>query len=766
LISRQGILPKLLANCRVLKCAAYQHGNASVVPWCVKWSLQDVELFLANRVGQAVDRVGTTSLGLAGPIKAWLTQRCQGATIVVNHDSQQGLLPKRLANCLALHCTACQYGDAPKVPWRVEGTPRGSGLFQATRAGQVVNQIKPTVSSLAGPIQAWLTVQRRHVATIIIDHEPIKAWLTAQRRHVAMPKSETVEETFTVKQALKGHDCTKYTADDGCMQDTDQRRTVSVCGVNAHSRSGVAERRIKKLQDGTGTLHTKHHPHMGTIILADSFSRHLRSVLPVLGLGTAHVTPKIHLWYHMYKRAPGRITPRIQASERQTLCGFCGSKTKPDVVTVLLSVGVESRGLASATDIPNDQKSCQNQMLTLSNKDKELQQLEVIPVASDFKASVLDTVCCHETMNEPDAHMFPVSMAGEANNRFVRREPGRQGVQVLNMDAKNEGAPDNQTRTLSLQPVSALSHVATIVDSQGNWQIQASSQNDRPTAASLSVSHAWSSFASQASCRRNLPTAVSFSAPHANMATPPRYPVPSKELPGTVDCSRPQVPVRLSFTALRDRIPVMGLFVKQHGTGHVVHVHFTLFKHLSGALPQTRIATYTRPITAAWHHLQSYIGYELLLIYAIHNQSQLGDIFATRVPLQDCVHFGQPIINCVTQCDACHSGQTSAVVFLQQVPAVVCCTHTHPLPLRSCSHSERRSERMLRTARVSIKAAGAVMQQDVPTPMIRTYDNLTVQIVRQKAFHFPVATSALQMSSVVPRWRPNERKISTAPNKC
>jgi hypothetical protein len=41
---------------------------------------------------------------------------------------------------------------------------------------------------------------------------------------------------------------------------TEQGQTISFCGVNAHFQSGVAERRIRELQDGarTSRIHAKH----------------------------------------------------------------------------------------------------------------------------------------------------------------------------------------------------------------------------------------------------------------------------------------------------------------------------------------------------------------------------------------------------------------------------------------------------------------------------------------------------------------------------
>jgi Reverse transcriptase (RNA-dependent DNA polymerase) len=186
----------------------------------------------------------------------------------LQHMAQQGILPKRLANCRVPQCAACHYGKASKVPWRVKGDPKDGNLFQATVAGQVVSvdQLKSTVPGLVGQIKGWLTTQRYHVATIFVDHY-------SRLSFVHLQKSDTAEETLMAKHAFEGYARTMgvkvlhYHADNGrfCenvfMKDvTEQGQTISFCGVNAHFQSGVAERRIRELQDGarTSLIHAKH----------------------------------------------------------------------------------------------------------------------------------------------------------------------------------------------------------------------------------------------------------------------------------------------------------------------------------------------------------------------------------------------------------------------------------------------------------------------------------------------------------------------------
>jgi hypothetical protein len=504
-----------------------------------------------------------------------------------------------------------------------------------------------TVLGLVGQIKGWLTAQQCHVATIVVHHNSRLLSL------VFLPKSETVEDVLAAERAFEGSSCTTgakalhyHAADNGRMKDANQHRTVSVCRVNTHSRSGVAERRIRKLQDGAGTSPAKHHRHMGTTIIGAEMWPdalwHCKDVtvcpklthFPSSGCpacAACQVACRIPLGAvcHQYgksSKAPQSMAKQGTLPKHMASCGVLQCAAD-HVTTIIVNQDSRQNILCAACQHGSTSKvlwrvkgastdgglSRAKQVIylvafllahetiapLLSNQDKELQQLEGNPLAFDFKgSSVPDAVCCHETMKEPCAHLFPVSVAGEANNRFVPCDSGRQGVQVLKIDVKIEGAHDDQTTPRSLQPVFALRHVATIVvdhDSrQDEWQ----------NAASLSAPHFGSSAARTASCRWL--SAASFSAPHANMAT----------LTGAVDCfRRPPGPARSSVTTCSDRIPMMDLLAEMQGMGHVEHDkptdHCKPFKRPSGAIAHTRLASYwythRHPIAAAWHPFQSCI---------------------------------------------------------------------------------------------------------------------------------------------------------------
>jgi hypothetical protein len=181
--------------------------------------------------------------------------------------AKDGILPKRLANCRVPQCAACHYGKASKIPWRVKGDPKDGQIFQATMAGQVVSvdQLKSTVPGLVGQIKGWPTTMRYHIATVFVDH-------FSRFSFIHLQKSDTAAETLMAKHAFEGYARTMgikiqhYHADNGrfCenvfMNDVkEQGQHITFCG-NAHFQSGIAERRIRELQDGarTSMIHAKH----------------------------------------------------------------------------------------------------------------------------------------------------------------------------------------------------------------------------------------------------------------------------------------------------------------------------------------------------------------------------------------------------------------------------------------------------------------------------------------------------------------------------
>jgi hypothetical protein len=172
--------------------------------------------------------------------------------------AKAGILPTRLANCRIPQCAACHYGKASKVPWRVKGDPKDGKLFEATVAGQVVSvdQLQSTVPGLVGQMKGWPTTQRYQYATIFVDHY-------SRLSFVYIQKTDNAAETLMAKHSFEGyartmgvkvqhyHANNRRFCENIYMKDVQaQGQTISFCGVNAHFQSGIAERRIRELQDG------------------------------------------------------------------------------------------------------------------------------------------------------------------------------------------------------------------------------------------------------------------------------------------------------------------------------------------------------------------------------------------------------------------------------------------------------------------------------------------------------------------------------------
>ncbi len=108
--------------------------------------------------------------------------------------------------------------------------------------------------------------KRNQAATIFVDHY-------SSLSYVFLQKSTNAEETLAAKISFKryaerhGVKVQAYQADNGRFAETtfmqaikDAGQTITFCKVNAHFQNGVAERRIRSLQDQARTMliHAQH----------------------------------------------------------------------------------------------------------------------------------------------------------------------------------------------------------------------------------------------------------------------------------------------------------------------------------------------------------------------------------------------------------------------------------------------------------------------------------------------------------------------------
>ena len=118
-----------------------------------------------------------------------------------------------------------------------------------------VDQLESSTPGLIAQLRGFLTKDRYNSATVFVDH-------FTRLSYIHLQKSTNAEETLTAKAAFEawantlGVKIRHYHADNGrfaeraWMSHCDSRgQTLSFAGVNAHHQNGIAEKRIRDLQD-------------------------------------------------------------------------------------------------------------------------------------------------------------------------------------------------------------------------------------------------------------------------------------------------------------------------------------------------------------------------------------------------------------------------------------------------------------------------------------------------------------------------------------
>ena len=182
--------------------------------------------------------------------------------------AKDGHLPSRLATCRVPECAACRFGRATKVPWRTKGVSNKTSLHTATSPGQCVSidQVESTTPGLIAQLKGKPTRQRYRYATIFVDHY-------SRFTFVYLQKTITSVETVDAKKAFEAYarslgvyPVSHYHADNGRFADNlfvsdcaAKGQGISYCGVNAHWQNGIAEKRIRDLQESARTqlIHAK-----------------------------------------------------------------------------------------------------------------------------------------------------------------------------------------------------------------------------------------------------------------------------------------------------------------------------------------------------------------------------------------------------------------------------------------------------------------------------------------------------------------------------
>ena len=122
-----------------------------------------------------------------------------------------------------------------------------------------VDQLQSPSPGLIAQLKGVPTLQRYTAATIFVDHFSRLSFVYLQQ---AMTSAETVEAKIAFEKFSESHGVAvrHYHADNGRFADNmfledikEKRQSITYCGVNAHFQNGIAEKRIRDLQDLTRT---------------------------------------------------------------------------------------------------------------------------------------------------------------------------------------------------------------------------------------------------------------------------------------------------------------------------------------------------------------------------------------------------------------------------------------------------------------------------------------------------------------------------------
>ena len=175
---------------------------------------------------------------------------------------KHGILPKKFDGVRLPFCASCAYGKQIRKGWRSKTSNNKEEATRPTRPGECISVdqlISPTPGIIA-QMTGRLTTKRYTCATVYVDQY-------SSMSYVHLQKSTDAEETIGGKRSFEsyarqhGIKIERYHADNGVFRShkwTDECRRMgqglTFAGVGAHHQNGVAERRIRLLQEMTRTL--------------------------------------------------------------------------------------------------------------------------------------------------------------------------------------------------------------------------------------------------------------------------------------------------------------------------------------------------------------------------------------------------------------------------------------------------------------------------------------------------------------------------------
>ena len=173
--------------------------------------------------------------------------------------AQQGVIPPKFQHVKMPFCAACAHGKATRKPWRSRTTNNKDEAWVPQSPGETVSvdQLISPTPGLVAQMTGMLTTKRYTCATIYVDHFSGYSFVWLQ-------KTTSADETLEGKKAFEQHardsgvQVERYHADNGVFKAKlwvneckARGQRLTYAGVGAHHQNGVAESRIRVLQDLT-----------------------------------------------------------------------------------------------------------------------------------------------------------------------------------------------------------------------------------------------------------------------------------------------------------------------------------------------------------------------------------------------------------------------------------------------------------------------------------------------------------------------------------
>ena len=168
-----------------------------------------------------------------------------------------------MAHCRIPMCTSCIFGKATRCRWRFKSkkVPEEEAFEpQLTPVNAIVDQLESTTPGLIAQLKGTPTKVRYRAATVFVDQFSGLSFVYLQK---GLTSDETVEAKQAFEQYANDHGVKirHYHADNGRFADNKWRKDcqekgqrLTFCEVNAHFQNGMAERRIRELQEQARTM--------------------------------------------------------------------------------------------------------------------------------------------------------------------------------------------------------------------------------------------------------------------------------------------------------------------------------------------------------------------------------------------------------------------------------------------------------------------------------------------------------------------------------